>query len=160
MTPLHFYHPASLNFSVFGYPSLQHWRPKSVCSMVALVALPWNCFKKVSDWRFISAAIYRSGQRVWRSTKKLPLRLESRKHPGLWVLFPFTPPSIPAKLRPSRRLHRSLPPGPLLPSLKHLAVSQRHLYLVDWERYGPDEGSWISASNIMDPTLIQDFHRS
>ena len=92
---------------------------------------------------------------------KLPRSL--RVHPTFHVArikLVMESPLVPASRPP-------LPPwfingGPAFTVKRLLAFQRRgrgHQYLVDWKGYGPEERSWVSSSNIMDPTLIQDFHR-
>lgn len=31
-------------------------------------------------------------------------------------------------------------------------------YLVDWQGYGPEQQSWGNSANMLDPTLVEEFH--
>ncbi|XP_034146547.1 chromo domain-containing protein cec-1-like [Esox lucius] len=69
------------------------------------------------------------------------------------VLVPASPPPPPPRL---------VDGGPVYTVRRLLAVRKRgrgRQFLVDWEGYGPEERSWVSASSILDPSLIQDFYR-
>ncbi|KAI2657893.1 Transposon Tf2-6 polyprotein [Labeo rohita] len=89
---------------------------------------------------------YVCGQRVWLSTRNLPLQPPSRKLAPKFI-GPF---SVVKVLNP-------------VAVKKLLAVRPRgrgFQYLVDWEGYGPEERSWIPARDILDRSLIDDFLRS
>ncbi|KAL0177344.1 hypothetical protein M9458_026238, partial [Cirrhinus mrigala] len=101
-------------------------------------------------------------------TFKLQLPPQYRIHPTFHVslLKPFHPPLIPS----TEPGHEEEPPPPLLLedgsiySVKEILQSRRRggqlQYLVDWEGYGPEERLWVPRADILDPTLLEDFHTS
>ncbi|TWW72584.1 hypothetical protein D4764_16G0010810 [Takifugu flavidus] len=98
---------------------------------------------------------YSVGQRVWLSTRDLPLRGDSRK------MAPRIKPAHESPLVPDR----PAPPPPLLGArhtvsrlLRSRPRGRGLQYLVDWEGYGPEERSWVPARHILDKELIRDFH--
>ena len=75
----------------------------------------------------------------------------------------------PVKESPLVPLSKPPPPpqfidgGPVYSVRKLLAIRRRGRgcqYLVDWEGYSPEERSWVSSGNILDPELIRQFHDS
>ena len=94
-------------------------------------------------------------------TVKLSLSPNLRRvHPVFHVSC--VKPVLRAPVRPS------IPPvrivdSPVYKVRKLLDMRRRgrgHQYLVDWEGYGPEERSWVSARDILDPSLIEDFLRA
>uniref|UniRef100_A0A8C4ZXL3 Gypsy retrotransposon integrase-like protein 1 n=1 Tax=Gadus morhua TaxID=8049 RepID=A0A8C4ZXL3_GADMO len=152
--------------------------------------------KSQADRRRIKAPHYTQGQRVWLSTRDLPLKVTSPKlNPrfiGPYAISQVVNPSaVRLNLPPAlRRIHPTFhvsrvkpfrccrpgsnsgpkpPPPPRLVDGSEVYTVRRlldvcrrgrgHQYLVDWEGYGPEERSWVPARNIVDPSLIKDFHR-
>ena len=131
---------------------------------------------------------YQPDQRVWLSTRDLHFWVKSKKL-ALRFVGPFEIQKIINAVAVKLKLPRSVHVHPTFPgsnqsetvfwsllshlhhlidrgpsfTLRCLLHSRRRgrgfYYLMDWEGYGPEERSWVPARDILDHTLIRDFHR-
>ncbi|XP_053347085.1 chromodomain Y-like protein [Clarias gariepinus] len=102
-------------------------------------------------------------------TYRLQLPAHFRIHPTFHVslLKPYQNPVIsPTEPGPEEET----PPPPIVVDegtiyqvrdiLNSRRRSGRLEYLVDWEGYGPEERSWVPRDDILDPTMLEEFHHT
>ncbi|XP_049326823.1 uncharacterized protein LOC125787072 [Astyanax mexicanus] len=114
--------------------------------------------KAQADRRRGETPLFNPGDRVWLSTRDLKLRLPCRKlSPRPVIPGPLDDASILSSPPPALDIDGS--PAYKVTTIVDSRRRRGHIqYLVDWEGYGPEERSWVSTSDILDPSLITDFH--
>ncbi|KAK3517628.1 hypothetical protein QTP70_013431 [Hemibagrus guttatus] len=125
-----------------------------------------SCVFPVRSPRFISP--FTIVRQVNPVTYRLQLPPEYKMHPVFHVSL--LKPHHPSVLLSTEPGVAEEPPLPLLVDdgtaylVKEVLDSQRRggrlEYLVDWEGYGPEERSWDPRNDILDPSLLEDFHSS
>ncbi|KAI2647695.1 Transposon Tf2-11 polyprotein [Labeo rohita] len=122
--------------------------------------------KHFADARRRSSPHYQPGDLVWLSTHDLRLQLSCRKLSPRYI-GPFKIlrqiNDKPRELKRDHLLQKSWTNPPSIRSTRSWThgIGGGHLeYLIDWEGYRPEERSWVSRDDVLDPTLLEDFHRS
>ncbi len=98
-------------------------------------------------------------------TFQLQLPEQYRVHPVFHVslLKPFSP-SAPDPNEPAVPPPPEVLAEPTIYRVRNIMDSRRrggHLeYFIDWEGYGPEERSWVARDNVLDPSLLAEFHQN
>ncbi len=104
-------------------------------------------------------------RQITEVTFHLQLPARYRIHPAFHVslLKPVSPsvtdPDEPAVPPPPEIIEE-----PLVYRVQDILDSRRRggrlEYLIDWEGYGPEERSWVARDDVLDPSLLAEFHQN
>ncbi|KAG1925616.1 retrotransposable element [Pimephales promelas] len=105
-------------------------------------------------------------KRINPVTYQLQLPPEYRIHPTFHVslLKPYHPPVPQSVTEVEPEDNPPIPPiePESIYLIKEILDSRRRggklEYLIDWEGYGPEERSWVPHNDVLDPSLLLEFH--
>ncbi|KAI2653690.1 Transposon Ty3-G Gag-Pol polyprotein [Labeo rohita] len=112
----------------------------------------------------------RPGQKVWLCTRDIRLRLPCRKLTHRYIgPFPILRQvndvtyqvQLPSQYRVTPTYHVSLLKlytDPVFPSSPRSRGKLE--YLVDWEGFSVEERSWVAREDVLDPSLLVEFHQT